>query len=95
MACLYKVVLKVIYTFIVFCLSIQSTLKVRRIKLCLFKGRNNLWKYSFLKIYISFIVREFEWHTSRGRAEGEGESQADSPLSAEPDTGLDLMTLRP
>jgi len=29
-----------------------------------------------------------------GGAEGERESQADSPLSSEPDTGLDPITLR-
>jgi len=29
-----------------------------------------------------------------GEAEGERESQADSPLNAEPNTGLDLTTLK-
>ena len=34
------------------------------------------------------------WEGGGGGAEGEGEKQADSPLSAEPDSGLDPRTLR-
>lgn len=50
-------------------------------------------KNSFLKkIYLFIWEREYagEW----GKGEGEKESQADSPLREEPDTGLNLMTLR-
>ena len=45
-------------------------------------------KEFFLKIYL-FLERE---KNSRGKEERE--SQADSPLSTEPDTGLHLPTLR-
>ena len=34
------------------------------------------------------------WERESGRAEGEKESQADSPLSSEPEVGLNLPTLR-
>ena len=50
------------------------------------------WTFIFLRLYLREReherVREHEW---RGRVEGEGE--ADSPLSREPDVGLDSRTL--
>ena len=48
-------------------------------------------KIFFLKIYLSILEREREQERGMGRGT---ESQADSPLSVEPDLGLDLMTLR-
>ena len=44
----------------------------------------------FLKIY----VIERESVCKQGEGKRERESQADSPLSVEPDVGLDLRTLR-
>ena len=45
----------------------------------------------FMNLFDSEREHEWEWE---GQREKERESQADSPLSAEPDTGLDLTTLR-
>ena len=52
--------------------------------------------YSFFFNFKKDLFIYFEREGSRGGAEGEGEreSQADSPLRAEPNEGLDLMTLR-
>lgn len=49
-------------------------------------------KKTFLKEDLFIWEREYagEW----GKGEGEKESQADSPLREEPDTGLNLMALR-
>jgi len=54
--------------------------------------------YFILKIYL-FYFREREQACMQARAGGaegeeEGESQADSALSAEPNMGLDATTLR-
>ena len=45
-----------------------------------------------LFIYLREIQKERERERAGGEAEGEGE--ADSPLSREPDAGLDSRTLR-
>ena len=63
------------------------------LKKCLFRS----FAYFFKKTYL--FERE-KGERERARKEGEGrrererESQADSPLNMEPDTGLDLTTLR-
>ena len=48
----------------------------------------------FLLMEEVFVFCFFRESVRAGGAEGERESQAGSMLSAEPDTGLDLMTLR-
>ena len=61
-----------------------------------------IWETLFLSLkkdfnfiyYIIERVRETQRERTRGRRSGGRGSPADSPRSAEPEAGLDLMTLR-
>ena len=65
-------------------------------------GVDNFWWLffyinDFINLFIIYLLKRFIWerdHEQEGQREREREIQADSMLSAEPDMGLDLKTLR-